>query len=147
MAFAVSACSGYSGTSTAAKVHSWVAYNEFVANHDRLIDDISRATAAASHGSALQLRTVCAGMQFDIGTAYDTLPTPQESLTAALNTADQALFKAGANCARVASVHSARAKRALSQMAKAMQAFERVASLLRADGFIWRPTKSIARKG
>ncbi|MGH9294558.1 MAG: hypothetical protein ACRD0B_04435 [Acidimicrobiales bacterium] len=132
-----SSCASYSGSSAADKVHSWLATSNFVVNHDTLLSDIAAARRAAARGTALQLRTVCAGMQFDIGTAYDTLPTPQESLTEALDDADQALFKAGADCARAGSTHSAAVRRALSRMRAAEEALDRAAVLLRKDGFDW----------
>ena len=53
------------------------------------------------------MRTICGGLASDVGTAYVTLPTPDQTLTNDLNDADTAVVNASTSCSGVASLHSA----------------------------------------
>jgi hypothetical protein len=70
-----SACSPYSGTTTQ-KVQQWASNSAFIADSNTLLSDISRVRRAVSIGTPKELRTICAGLAYDVGTTYETLPTP-----------------------------------------------------------------------
>lgn len=136
-ALALSACSPYSG-SKGQKVREWANQNSFVANHDQLISDIALVKKAVNQGSAKVVRTICGGLASDVGTAYTTLPTPDQMLTNELNAADQDVVNAATSCSGVSSVRSATMvsdlalfRQGVAELAKAQQ---RLASF----GFTWK---------
>lgn len=134
-------CVQYSGSDLAARVRSWMGSSSFVSDNDTLIDDIARAHAAVSGGTALQLRTVCAGLEADTGTAYETLPSPSSSLTGTLNTAYETLFKAATSCAEAPSVRAPSVSKAFSKMTEARQALARAQGELASLGIRWVPRR------
>jgi hypothetical protein len=129
---ALAAC-GYSG-SGAAKVRSWVAQSSFVANERQVLADVRSLELAVAHGSALQLRTVCGGLSSDAGTLYETLPTPDHTLTDELGGSMETLFPAATSCAVASSTRSARVTRDLATIERAMRALARARQRLAADG-------------
>jgi hypothetical protein len=136
-----SGCVQYSGSTLAAKVRSWMGTSSFVGDNDGLIDDVARAHLAVKVGTALELRTVCAGFAADVGTAYGTLPTPSTSLTNTLNDADQAFFRAASLCSTAGSVRAPAVARAFSNMAVGLGDLSRAARELAALGIRWVPRR------
>ena len=129
---ALAAC-GYSGHG-AAQVRSWVAQSSFVANERQVLADVRSIELAVAHGSALQLRTVCGGLSSDAGTLYETLPTPDHTLTDELGGSMETLFPAATSCAVASSTRSARVTRDLATIERAMTELARARQRLAADG-------------
>jgi hypothetical protein len=129
---AVAAC-GYTGSGPA-EVRSWVAESSFVANERQVLADVRSVELAVAHGSALQLRTVCGGLSSDAGTLYETLPTPDHTLTDELGGSMETLFPAATSCAVASSTKSARVARDLVTIERAMKELARARQRLAADG-------------
>jgi len=138
---AAGACVQYSGSSLSGRVRSWMSSSTFVSDNDTLIDDVARARLAVSHGTALELRTVCAGLEADAGTAYSTLPSPSSTLTSTLNAAYEGFFKAASGCSSAGSVKDASVAPALSRMASAERSLVRAAAELASLGIRWVPRR------
>lgn len=136
-ALALSACSPYSG-SQAQKVRQWAGQNSFVANHDQVISDISLLKKAVKQGSAKVVRTICGGLASDVGTAYETLPTPDQTLTNELNAADEDVVNAATSCSAVGSVHSATMASDLSLFRQGVAELAKAQQRLASFGFTWK---------
>ena len=139
LALASSGCVAYGGSTTAARVQSWVKSQSFVSNTDTLVDDVARAHEAASHGTSLQLRTVCSGFEADTGIAYDMLPAPSSELTTTLNAADQDFFKAALQFATAASVSLPAVSASFAKMAEGVADLHKASSELGRFGVSWVP--------
>lgn len=98
------------------QVQSWASQSSFVANDKQVLTDVAGVQLGARKGSALQLRTICGGLQSDAGTLYGTLPTPDHPLTAQLGTSMQDLYDAAASCAVASSTTSATVQRDLARI-------------------------------
>ena len=135
-----SGCVAYSGNTPAQKTQSWASQGSLVANNAQIVDDVHKARLAVARGTAIQLRTICSGLEFDVGTAYDTLPTPDLALTNDLNVADEQLLHAASDCSQVSSVSSPRTRRALAQMATGLGDLQKAQRRARALGVSWPGT-------
>ncbi len=135
-ALLLAACSPYSG-SEAQKVREWANQNSFVANHDQMISDITLVKKAVTQGSAKVVRTICGGLASDVGTAYVTLPTPDQILTNELNAADQDIVDAATSCSGVASVHSATMTSDLARFREGVDELKEAQGRLASFGFSW----------
>jgi len=131
------AACGYSGT-TAQRVQQWAQHSSFVSDNDTLVGDIVRIHRAVKIGTAQQMRTICGGFAYDIGTAYDTLPAPDEALTNDLNQADTAFIKAATTCGDVSSTTSPAMQGALSSINAGLTGLERAQQLLQTLGVTWK---------
>ena len=130
-------CSPYSGT-TAQKVREWVSQNSFVANHNLLITDINDVNKGVKSGSAKVVRTICGGMASDVGTAYETLPTPDQALTNDLNDADQTFVNASTSCSGVGSLASSTMQKDLAMFRVGIGDLRRAQALLASLGVNWK---------
>jgi hypothetical protein len=130
-------CAGYSGT-PAQRVTQWVKHESFFTNYDQLISDVQHMRLAVKIGTAEQLRTICGGFAYDVGTAYTTLPTPDITLTNALNDADQAFVSASTTCSAVSSVHAAGTVNALAEIRTGVGALSRAQHVLASLGITWK---------
>lgn len=128
----LSAC-GYTGT-PAQQVRSWVAQTSFVSNEQQVLADVHSVELAVAHGSALQLRTVCGGLESDAGTLDGTLPTPDHTLTSELGGSMATLFPAATSCAVASSTRSRSVARDLARMQRALSSLEQARRRLSADG-------------
>ncbi|MGD0083876.1 MAG: hypothetical protein ABSD78_11840 [Acidimicrobiales bacterium] len=128
---------GYSGTPDQ-KVQEWAKQSSFVSDNDTLVDDIVRVHRAVKIGTAEQLRTICGGFAYDVGTAYDTLPTPDQALTNDLNQADTAFLAAATTCGDVSSVTSPAMKGVVRNINSGLGALERAQRLLQSLGLSWK---------
>ena len=131
-ALLVAAC-GYSG-SHAARVRQWASANSYVSNEAQVVSDADHAELAAAKGTAKQLQTVCGGLSSDIGTLYDTLPTPDAPATSALNAASTSLYDGAELCAATASTRTARVRRALADIRRGLAALGRANERLASFG-------------
>jgi len=136
-ALLLAGCSSYSGTRSE-KVRQWADQNTFVANHDQLVSDIGSLRKAVATGQAKIVRTVCGGFAYDVGTAYDTLPTPDQALTSDLNDADTVFLAAATTCGAVDSVHSAAMTRANREIEEGMGDLKKAQQVLASLGVQWR---------
>jgi outer membrane murein-binding lipoprotein Lpp len=130
-------CSPYSGT-TAQKVQQWASQNSFVANHDQIVADITLVHKAVAAGSAKVVRTICGGLASDVGTAYVTLPTPDQTLTNDLNDADTTVVNASTSCSGVRSVHSGSMAADLALFNTALADLRKAQQRLAALGITWK---------
>ncbi len=99
---AFAACSGYSG-SHAHRVAEWVSGSSLVTNDATIradVQDIGRGIAARKLGAT---HTACDGLGADSGTAYGELPTPDQTLTTALNDAYLDYTRAAQDCSEASS--------------------------------------------
>jgi hypothetical protein len=132
-------CAPYSGT-TAQKVQQWARHSSFVSDNDTLVDDVIRVREAVRIGTVKQVRTICGGFASDVGTAYTTLPTPDQALTDDLNAADILLVDASTSCSGVSSVSSPRMRRALGKLTSGLAQLARAQRLLQSFGVTWKVT-------
>lgn len=136
-ALSLAGCSPYSGT-TAEKVQQWVRQNSFAANHDLLVTDLNDIVMAVKTGSPMTVRTICGGFAVDLGTAYETLPTPDPALTSDLNDADTTLVNAATSCSAVSSVSSPRMRSDLASFRAGLGDLRRAERLLATLGVRWK---------
>jgi len=130
-------CSPYSGT-MAQKVRQWASQNSFVANHDLLVTDINSVFKAVKLGTAKDVRTICGGTASDVGTAYVTLPTPNQALTNALNAADQTFVNAATSCSGISSLASPTMTRDLAGFQAGVADLRWAQRLLASFGVPWK---------
>jgi len=130
-------CAPYSGT-TAQKVRQWVSQNSFRENHDLVITDINDVDMAVRLGAAKTVRTICGGMAVDLGTAYETLPTPDQALTNDLNAADTTLAAAATSCSGVGSVSSPTMTRDLALFRTGIGDLRKAQRVLASLGVSWK---------
>jgi len=128
---------GYSGTTTQ-KVQQWAQHSSFVSDNNTLVDDIVRIHRAVRIGTAEQVRTICGGFAYDIGTTYDTLPAPDQALTNDLNQADTAFITAATTCGDVSEVSSPAMQGALKNINDGLGGLERAQRLLQSFGVAWK---------
>lgn len=136
-AIALAGCAPYHGT-TAQKVQQWAKQDNFVTNNNQLLDDIQRLRDAVRIGTPLQLNTICGGFASDVGTAYTTLPAPDEELTTDLNKADELFLGASTTCDHVGAVNSVGTTRALAEIAAGVSDLAKSQQLLKSLGVTWK---------
>jgi hypothetical protein len=129
-------CAPYSGT-TAQKVQQWERHSSFVSDNDTLVDDVIRVREAVKIGTVKQVRTICGGFASDVGTAYTTLPTPDQALTDDLNAADILFVDASTSCSGVSSVSSPRMASALAKLTSGLKYLVLAQRLLQSFGVQW----------
>ena len=130
-------CAPYSGT-TAQKVQQWVEQNSFRENHDIIFTDINDVDAAVKLGSPKTVRTICGGMAVDLGTAYETLPTPDQALTNDLNDADTTLATAATSCSAVRSVSSSTMSKDIALFRAGIGDLRKAQAVLASLGVTWK---------
>jgi hypothetical protein len=129
-------CAPYSGT-TAQKVRQWAAQSSFTSDNDTVVNDVIRVREAAKIGTVKQVRTICGGFASDVGTTYTTLPTPDPSLTDALNAADILFVDASTSCSGVSSVSEPAMTIALAKLTSGLADLVRAQRLLQSFGVSW----------
>lgn len=127
---------GYSGSGPA-KVQAWARQSTIVSDTGLVVDDVRRARLAVKDGAVHQLRTICAGLAYDVGTAYDTLPSPDQQLTDELNAADELLVSSAGACSQVSSVSSVRTRGALAKMTSGLAGLEKARERAVSLGVSW----------
>lgn len=132
-------CAPYSGT-TAQKVQQWERHSSFVSDNDTLVDDVIRVREAVKIGTVKQVRTICGGFASNVGTAYTTLPTPDQALTDDLNAADILFVNAATSCSGVSSVSSPTMRRALAKLTSGLAQLGRAQRRLQSLGVTWKVT-------
>ena len=105
-------CTGYSG-SVAHQVAQWASQYTVISNDQTVLQDVSAIERSLAAGQLKDVTSNCAGLVFDAGTAYQNLPTPDNTLTNELNAAYEDFANGGSACAAVANLHSAKLSRAL----------------------------------
>ncbi|MGA2209049.1 MAG: hypothetical protein ABSH30_05380 [Acidimicrobiales bacterium] len=130
-------CAPYRGT-TAQQVQEWAKQNSFTANHDQMVSDIIRVDKALKIGTVKQLRTICGGFASDIGTAYTTLPAPDQALTNVLNDADTTLENAATNCSGVSSKTSPAMQADSVKIHQGLEDLRKAQLLLATLGINWK---------
>lgn len=133
----LSGCSIYSG-GTRDKVHEWVNRSAFIADINTVLSDVSDIRQATKSGTVKDLRTICAGLADDVGTTYETLPSPVPRLTSAINVPVQLMFSAANSCSLAPSLASPVTERALAQLDKGESQLKQVRSILAGFGVDWR---------
>jgi hypothetical protein len=129
-------CSQYSGTQ-AHKVQEWASQASFSANNNQVVSDVLLVRKADAQGTGLQFLTDCGGMASDVGTAYEQLPAPDQTLTNDLNNAYTLIGNAAQACSATHNVHSAVAEKSLEQIAQGMNDLKASQTLLASLGVKW----------
>jgi hypothetical protein len=105
-----------------------------VSNDQLVVKDIAAIRLSLKAGALKDVTSNCSGLVFDTGTAYGNLPTPDDTLTAELNTAYVAFASAGSRCAAADSLRSGAITVALGTIDKGVSALDRANVLLAANG-------------
>jgi hypothetical protein len=135
-ATSLAGCSAYSGPK-AQKVREWVNRSAFIADINTVLSDVSRIHRATEGGTVKELRTICSGLADDVGTVYESLPTPDLKLTDAVNRPIQVMFAASNSCSQATSVTSPGTARVLAQLQSAESELKQAQSRLSAFGVHW----------
>lgn len=127
------ACTSYTGT-PAHQVVEWASIATVTSNNQLVVQDIAAIRLSIKKDLIKDVTSNCAGLVFDSGTAYDNLPTPDNTLTDELNVAYVDFTNAGTSCAAATSVHSRRVTAALRTIAAGVVALDRANRRLAAEG-------------
>jgi hypothetical protein len=133
----VGGCADYSGTPSQ-RVQEWVRQNSVVADNNTVASDIARVNEAVKRGSVKLVNTICAGLGYDVGTAYTTLPAPDQALTNAFNAADTVLLSAANSCADVSSVSAATMATDTKELHTGVLDLRNAQGILRSLGVTWK---------
>jgi hypothetical protein len=109
-----------------------------VADNDQLVDDLIRLDKAVKIGTPEQVRTICGGLAYDIGTSYDTLPTPDQALTDDLNNADTSFLNAATSCSSDSAVSTATMTADLAKVRAGIGSLLKAQRLLKSLGVTWK---------
>ncbi len=140
VAFGLAGCSPYSGT-TATRVQQWARQNSFASDNDLVVNDIADVYKAVKAGSVQTVTTICGGLAIDVGTAYETLPSPDQALTNYLNDADTAIVNAATSCSRISSLGSRTMRRDLAVLMKGISDLHKAERLIGSLGVHWKIPK------
>jgi hypothetical protein len=136
VAFGLSGCSPYSGT-RASKVQQWAKQNSFASDNDLVVNDIGDLFKAVQSGSMQTVTTICGGLAIDVGTAYDTLPSPDQALTNYLGDADTSIVNAATSCSRISSLGSRTMRRDLAVLLTGISELRKAQRLIASLGVHW----------
>ncbi len=140
VAFGLAGCSPYSGT-RASKVQQWAKQNSFTSDNDLVVSDIVDAYKAVKTGSVQTVTTICGGLAIDVGTAYDTLPSPDQALTNYLSDADTSIVNAATSCSRISSLGSRTMRRDLAVLVTGISDLHKAQRLIASFGVHWKMPK------
>jgi len=140
VAFGLAGCSPYSGTRSS-KVQQWAKQNSFASNNDLVVNDILDVYKAVKTGSVETVTTICGGLAIDVGTAYETLPSPDQALTNELNDADTSIVNAATSCSRISSLRSQTMRRDLAVLLAGISDLHKTQRLIASFGVHWNIPK------
>jgi hypothetical protein len=97
----LASCGGGKPASMASQIKGWSVGAGFAELDQSLVADFPAVRAGVAGGDLKALKTACAGLTIDAGNIYDTLVTPDPSLTNALARSLTGLAGAGSTCNRL----------------------------------------------
>jgi hypothetical protein len=128
-----SACSGLSG-SHRAQVGEWANAAGYDGANAQIQSDLSYLTAAVRARNVKDFQTDCEGFSGDVEVLYETLPTPDVTLTNELDDAFEDWFNAAADCNDATSLSSSAYRDATSELKKGQEQYSRAKARLASFG-------------
>ena len=126
-------CTGYSG-SKAHQVAQWASQYSVISNDQNVLADVRAIKLSLAADKLKDVTSNCAGLVFDAGTAYQNLPTPDNTLTNELSAAYQDFASAGSSCAAVGSLRSKKIPAALALISRGLVSLARATRRLGGEG-------------
>ncbi len=110
--------------------------NSFASKYNQVYSDVVLVERAAKQKNLKQLETVCGGFAEDSGTAYTILPSPDQTLTDDLNTADIDFVSASTTCGSYSLTHAG-VEKALAKISEGVAALISAQARLKVLGLDW----------
>jgi hypothetical protein len=132
-ALVLAGCSGYSGT-ISSQVGQWAANAPWDQDNAQIQSDLTDLGNGLRERQLLPLRTACAAFPADISTLYNTLPTPDTTLTNELNRALTDFDEAATDCYDSSSFTSARFAKYERELAAGKDAYRQATQRLKSFG-------------
>jgi len=126
-------CTGYSG-SKAHQVAQWASQYSVISNDQNVLADVRAIKLSLAADKLRDVTSNCAGLVFDAGTAYQNLPTPDNTLTNELNDAYEDFANGGSSCAAAVNLRSGKLEAALATVQAGVVPLEVATRRLAADG-------------